>query len=556
MLVAFTPIVRSPEHNVARIERLIDLEEEDTQFIAGGDNAGIIVRKYSPNAASIDYDMSMKFTMSVVNAITGDDHQELRVLHLRFDKTKLHADSITENESGMKFVGELMKNLTGGYGDYFAKLCKMMKHGYPEIMTVELETKSPSTPVAEEKAVVPAETGVTVDRIQDLLERAYPNGLTFETIMELLNTTDELTIEAFLLELANAGILKRTGNEWLRTEQFTLHPLTRFVTTAPEDTSAHPTIAIITGLYIEKLAVDGIIENATTVHKYKSGGESNVYTVGKIGPHTVVATKLAIVGSTVEATISAGSITTRLLGNFQHIKHVFVIGVAGGVMAERLRRGDVVISGGRIDEAKHAYNHAYQTDTGSVESGGNGIAVRHWDPKENKAAEVASKFDTDSLKNWSKETTRLVKKLNEAHPGARFSKPAEDVLAVPLPSGGIVTVDQPDSRPIPKAIIGPVGSVASLRSETAAIPLGFESELDWLAAQRQEIIDRESLRALDVGGFDPVIASIEGNRIDSWAVVLGIADYAHGNSRSAQEWKPFAAANAASLVREIILHIE
>ena len=45
-------------------------------------------------------------------------------------------------------------------------------------------------------------------------------------------------------------------------------------------------------------------------------GESNVYTLGNIGAHRVVSTKLPSVGHTREAMIAAGNTTTRLLGTF------------------------------------------------------------------------------------------------------------------------------------------------------------------------------------------------------------------------------------------------
>lgn len=56
-----------------------------------------------------------------------------------------------------------------------------------------------------------------------------------------------------------------------------------------------------------------------------------MYTIGDIGAHRVVATKLSAIGSTRQALTAAGSITTRLLGNFQHIEHVIVVGCGGGV---------------------------------------------------------------------------------------------------------------------------------------------------------------------------------------------------------------------------------
>lgn len=46
-------------------------------------------------------------------------------------------------------------------------------------------------------------------------------------------------------------------------------------------------------------------------------GESNVYTLGNIGAHRVVSTKLPSVGHTRAAMIAAGNTTTRLLGMMQ-----------------------------------------------------------------------------------------------------------------------------------------------------------------------------------------------------------------------------------------------
>lgn len=78
-------------------------------------------------------------------------------------------------------------------------------------------------------------------------------------------------------------------------------------------------------------------------------GESNVYTLGNIGAHRVVCTKLPTVGHTREAMTAAGNTTTRLLGTFQKVDHVFLVGVAGGIphytdYNKHVRLGDVVIS--------------------------------------------------------------------------------------------------------------------------------------------------------------------------------------------------------------------
>jgi hypothetical protein len=118
-----------------------------------------------------------------------------------------------------------------------------------------------------------------------------------------------------------------------------------------------PSIAIITVNYFEKLAVDAMIENKVTFVRHKAG-ESNVYTIGTIGPHHVVSTKLPLIGRTRTAQISTGSTTTRLLGTFQQVQHVFLVGCAGGVPhysdpKKHIRRGDIIV--GYPNEEDYVY---------------------------------------------------------------------------------------------------------------------------------------------------------------------------------------------------------
>uniref|UniRef100_K1QXS2 Uncharacterized protein n=1 Tax=Magallana gigas TaxID=29159 RepID=K1QXS2_MAGGI len=75
-----------------------------------------------------------------------------------------------------------------------------------------------------------------------------------------------------------------------------------------------PTIRIITANYCEKLVVDAVMDNITTFVKYKTEGEFLVYTLGFIGEHKCVSTKLPEIGRSRAAQISSGNTTTRLLG--------------------------------------------------------------------------------------------------------------------------------------------------------------------------------------------------------------------------------------------------
>lgn len=76
-----------------------------------------------------------------------------------------------------------------------------------------------------------------------------------------------------------------------------------------------------------------------------------MYTIGNIGEHRVISTKLPMIryGDSRSAKISSGNTTTRLLGIFQRIEHVFLVGCAGGVphysdFTRHPRRGDIIVS--------------------------------------------------------------------------------------------------------------------------------------------------------------------------------------------------------------------
>ena len=87
-----------------------------------------------------------------------------------------------------------------------------------------------------------------------------------------------------------------------------------------EMSTTKPTIAVITNLLSEKQAVDAMMDNKTTFIRYKTEGESHVYTIGMIGRQKVVSTKLPMVGRELAAKISSGNTTTRLFGECRLLK--------------------------------------------------------------------------------------------------------------------------------------------------------------------------------------------------------------------------------------------
>lgn len=116
--------------------------------------------------------------------------------------------------------------------------------------------------------------------------------------------------------------------------------------------------------------------------------------------------------------------------------------------------------------------------------------------------------------------------------------PASDQLTLPLGDGDVALVAHPGPpRDSPRLHQGPLGAGRAV--------LGSPS-------LRAEFAQRFSLRAYD-GDFDSVVESVFGNRIDSWALVRGIADY--GDGMRSKEWQPYAALHAAAVARSIIARL-
>ena len=73
----------------------------------------------------------------------------------------------------------------------------------------------------------------------------------------------------------------------------------------------------VKGYYLLHYYSCSFSQTETKVFSLSTTGEANVYTLGDIGHHRVVSTKLPMTGSSGSALIATGSTTTRLLGTFQ-----------------------------------------------------------------------------------------------------------------------------------------------------------------------------------------------------------------------------------------------
>ncbi|OXA52677.1 hypothetical protein Fcan01_12133 [Folsomia candida] len=360
-------------------------------------------------------------------------------------------------------------------------------------------------------------------------------------------TSGEDEIRCHLSVLQSKGLIKALDNNAF-TRVVQNETTVKIVKQMPKMVKAkQPTIAIITAQYCEKLAVDAMIENQETFVRYTTVGESNVYTLGNMGAHRVVSTKLPSVGHTREAIIAAGNTTTRLLGTFQKVDYVFLIGVGGGVphftdYNKHVRLGDVVVST-QTENQQFVYLHCDKATEKS--SGGLEFETRGWIPSSLILQEIASQIQAEGEEEWAQYAEMGLDILNEQEADFARPPPMSDKLYMAIGEKDVIEVAHPTpSYNEPRRImesrvhLGPVASGRQVARD------------DHL---RQELAARLGILAFD-SEFDSVLESVIGNRRDAFVVIRGIADYKDGTRR--RDWQPHSALLAAAFAKAIISRMD
>uniref|UniRef100_A0A914L7E4 Nucleoside phosphorylase domain-containing protein n=1 Tax=Meloidogyne incognita TaxID=6306 RepID=A0A914L7E4_MELIC len=474
-LITFIPLIQSKERNLIRIERTHEIPT-NVCLVASGPFEGIIINKLVENYEELPTQFPCSFSVWISSDGGKTLKQEIRSFRFCFFN---NIQLALRAETSQRFIKNIFeRNFPKDYVSFFKLLLRLMKEDYPQLRAIDVEMKFAA---GSEKMAMPNAKqfindgeleNLTSSHVKEALEHAYPNSVTEEDLAESLRCSVE-EIRHFLSILEKEGHIEQLPNqvgEWIR-KAYIPEPQHNIQDKHPQ------TVAIITCLFPEKQSVDTIIENRTTKHSYSKTGDSNVYTIGKIAGHNVVATKLSMIGGDRMAATSAGSITTRLLGAFQHVEHVIIVGIGGGVPhytdpEMHIRLGDVVISDSGIDDSNkrqigsyvYAHNINCNWKTGEIE----GLVVRDWLPKDNVLARtVRNGQKQDLLKDWHSNSKELISRLNEEHKDQQldFSRPHHetDVLTMLTAEGNIVVFPHPNaSRIDPLFHLGPVGSMFTL----------------------------------------------------------------------------------------------
>uniref|UniRef100_A0ABD2WWH4 Winged helix-turn-helix domain-containing protein n=1 Tax=Trichogramma kaykai TaxID=54128 RepID=A0ABD2WWH4_9HYME len=483
-----------------------------------------------------------------------------------------------------------------------------------ELKQIDEPIEFPVRPVSTDETILEGEQKLELSRekVLELIESAYPNPLTTQDLAEDHGWDIEAIAKKFI-ELEKDGLVMAM-DKGAYTRAVQKNNQIKVVKQMPQLSSAkQPTIAIITAQYCEKLAVDSMIENKETFVRYTTVGsekdvdntssssssssptnqlvysntleldntsstttnttsttttttttkhprrrvrfgESNVYTLGDIGAHRIVCTKLPTVGHTREAMTAAGNTTTRLLGTFQKVDYVFLVGVGGGVphytdYKRHVRLGDVVVSYPIRTHNKVVY--MYCEDARVLSSGGCIFDTKEYSPTnlslQNIASEMKKQANLDEgfsppWQNYMREGLKNL--INESEHNFEAPPAESDKLYMNIGEQDVIEVSHPSA---PKDDAAYARSDGCPQIHLAPIASGRRISRD--DQLRQKFASRFGCLAFDAE-MDAVVDSILGNCRDSFAVVRGIADYKDGSR--GKEWQPYASLAAASVVKAMI----
>jgi len=533
----------------------------------------------------------LSFKVFLVNAQTNAHSEEWRQLRFFFHTDDESGSVSREYEDGdfstaQSFFRDLVNptDFPANYVGYIMKIMKLMQQKYPTILKMEVEMKVirelaelPDRPASSDESSQGSRVELTESRVLEIIESSYPNAISVEDVASLTGALEE-DVYFFLQELISKNLVKSIQASGHNLQSSTSSPSRTshsqvFTRVTENDTqvkvvknmpkvirSQQPTIAIITGQFAEKLAVDAMIDNKDTYVRFKTEGESNVYTLGNIGPHRVVSTKLPSVGSgsTRDTLIASGNSTTRLLGTFQRVEYVFLVGVGGGVphytdYSKHVRLGDVVVSAVPTDLPANTRPYIYlhsgrNQDINSYDT----FTIKTWCPPDLEVESVTRQIyhdgvKGDSMKSWESFILDGINALSTQE--TDFSRPPEetDKLFMSIGSKDVIEVghptppaneNNPRSQGFPVVHLGPIGSGSGVVKDDVI---------------RQDIASKFGIKCFD-SEFDSVLESIFGNRKDRYCIIRGISDYKDG-LRGRKEWIPYASLAAASFMKSVILNL-
>jgi len=300
---------------------------------------------------------------------------------------------------------------------------------------------------------------------------------------------------------------------------------------SPQSATPNVTIAVITALPKEQVAVRSVLEN---VRDYMAPGRGagRRYMIGDVparnGGRHVVALALADMGNNM-----AVSRATRLLEHFPRTDDIIMVGIAGGVPhpadpAEHVRLGDIVVSDhGGVTQ----YDFVVEAKKGSKTE----IKVRN-PPRPPSAflLEAVRLLHAEELlgqRPWLQWIEQASQRLHVERPHAD-----SDILVTRVNRREQRVVHPNDLQRIgtnPRIFFGPIASSNTLLKN---------------ASKRDALRARFGVKAVEMEGSG--IADATWNHGVGYLIVRGICDYCDMNKNNL--WQEYAAVVAAAYARALI----
>ncbi|KAK6330661.1 hypothetical protein TWF718_002858 [Orbilia javanica] len=117
----------------------------------------------------------------------------------------------------------------------------------------------------------------------------------------------------------------------------------------------------------------------------RSSTDTNVYTLGSIGPHNIA---MACLPKNRIGNVSAATVATNLINRFPAVKFVLMVGIGGGIPS-KVRLGDVVVS-----SPIGKFPGVVQWDIGKAKEGGDFERIGVLNPPPNLLLNTLSKLET------------------------------------------------------------------------------------------------------------------------------------------------------------------
>ncbi|KAL1424507.1 hypothetical protein MTO96_020063 [Rhipicephalus appendiculatus] len=534
--IVMTPRKKAEGQTTIKMERVARqaLDKGNVMHEAGGDHRGIVINRLASRDDDDDDspEISLEFRVFLTNVVTEVHTRESRELKFWFKP------GVTKNDqrhSAQEFFKELVSpsDFPRDYVGFIKKIMKLMQMKYVNMRKVEIEmrqleniTEPPRRPMSLDDSTLEAKMELTQEKVLEIIESAYPNPVSLADLSKNTSHAPE-EVHLHLRELLSKNLIKEmeSGSFTRVVQNDTEVKMVRQMPTVHG--SQQPTIAIITGPVLRVLTCTPWATLVPTEWSPQSYQRS------------------AIPGQRI---IAAGNTTTRLLGTFQKVDYVFLVGVGGGVPhytdhTQHVRLGDV----GSHRSPDHPPGSREPSPTELAYS------VKTWCPPELRLQELAEKMwqqgsADPELRPWERYIEDGLRALADQE--SDFARPPEssDRLYMSIGAKDLIEVAHPAPPPgatdhrLPGRPVVHFGSVAS--------GLGSVVRDD---TRRHALAEEHGVRAFDTG-FDTVVESIYGNRKDHYAFIRGIADYKDGSK--GREWQPYAALAAAAFMKAVVCALD